>query len=97
MGTPRVFRCNLQVYITFPLQTLIVLYKATLTAGLCVTRIWHSQILNSPVSIGAVMMIFIVGAVFRQLHGWKGDSLDPIGDRVACGLFALPLIALFCP
>lgn len=43
--------------------------------------------------ITALLIILIVGAVFGRLHGSKG-GLKPIGDRVACGLFALPLISL---
>ena len=38
--------------------------------------------------------VLLVGAVFGRLHGASGDKNAAIGDRVMCGLLALPLIAL---
>jgi ABC-type dipeptide/oligopeptide/nickel transport system permease subunit len=44
--------------------------------------------------IASLVVILLVGAVFGRLHGAGGDTHTAIGDRVMCGLLALPLIAL---
>ena len=44
--------------------------------------------------IAALLTLLIVGAVFGRLHGSDGPGLKPVGDRVACGLFAVPLITV---
>jgi len=44
--------------------------------------------------ITALLIVLVVGAVFGRLHGSDSAAIKPIGDRVACGLLALPLISL---
>lgn len=44
--------------------------------------------------IAALLIVLVVGAVFGRLHGSDRVAIKPIGDRVACGLLALPLISL---
>jgi ABC-type dipeptide/oligopeptide/nickel transport system permease subunit len=44
--------------------------------------------------LASLAVILLVGAVFGRLHGASGDKNAAIGDRVMCGLLALPLIAL---
>jgi hypothetical protein len=44
--------------------------------------------------LASLTVILLVGAVFGRLHGASGDKNAAIGDRVMCGLLALPLIAL---
>ena len=46
--------------------------------------------------VAALLAVLVVGTVFGRLHGSSGSDtkLEPIGDRVACGLLALPLISL---
>jgi len=41
--------------------------------------------------VATLLAVLVVGAVFGRLHG---TNYGQIGDRVACGLFALPLIIL---
>jgi hypothetical protein len=43
--------------------------------------------------LSTFIVLLLVGTIFRRLHG-GGDPLDPLGDRVACGLLAVPLIFL---
>lgn len=43
--------------------------------------------------LSTFIVLLLVGAIFRRLHG-SVDALNPLGDRVACGLLAVPLIAL---
>ncbi len=47
--------------------------------------------------LASLTVILLVGAVFGRLHGASGDKNAAIGDRVMCGLLALPLIALAIP
>ncbi|HEX5056572.1 MAG TPA: hypothetical protein VFX02_08750 [Gammaproteobacteria bacterium] len=44
--------------------------------------------------IAALLLVLIVGALFGRLHGSDGGAVKPVGDRVACGLLALPLISI---
>jgi hypothetical protein len=45
--------------------------------------------------IATLLLVLIVGTVFGRLHGSSnGAEVKPIGDRVACGILALPLISL---
>jgi hypothetical protein len=44
--------------------------------------------------VAGLLLILIVGALFGRLHGSEGAGLKPVGDRVACGLLALPLISI---
>jgi hypothetical protein len=44
--------------------------------------------------IAALLIVLVAGAVFGRLHGSDSTAIKPIGDRVACGLLALPLISL---
>lgn len=44
--------------------------------------------------IAALLLVLVVGTVFGRLHGSDSAAIKPIGDRVACGLLALPLISL---
>jgi len=45
--------------------------------------------------IATLMILLIVGAIFGRLHGKdEAGQVKAIGDRVACGLFALPLVSL---
>jgi ABC-type arginine transport system permease subunit len=44
--------------------------------------------------LAGLITLFISGAVFGRLHGAKANGTTAIGDRVMCGLLALPLIAL---
>lgn len=44
--------------------------------------------------IAALLLVLIVGALFGRLHGSDGGAIKPIGDRVACGLLALPLVSI---
>jgi len=44
--------------------------------------------------VAALLIVLVVGAVFGRLHGSDSAAIKPIGDRVACGLLALPLISL---
>jgi hypothetical protein len=44
--------------------------------------------------VAALLIVLVVGAVFGRLHGSDSAAVKPIGDRVACGLLALPLISL---
>jgi hypothetical protein len=43
--------------------------------------------------LSTFIVLLLVGAIFRRLHG-SADGLNPLGDRVACGLLAMPLISL---
>jgi ABC-type dipeptide/oligopeptide/nickel transport system permease subunit len=46
-------------------------------------------------ALASLAMILIVGLVFGRLYGIKKEERDmALGDRVMCGLLALPLIAL---
>ncbi len=44
--------------------------------------------------LASVAMILVAGAVFGRLHGAGESKNVAVGDRVMCGLLALPLIAL---
>lgn len=44
--------------------------------------------------VASMLTLLIVGAVFGRLHGADDSAGKPVGDRVACGLFALPLITV---
>ncbi len=44
--------------------------------------------------LAGLLTLFVSGAVFGRLHNSKTDKSTPVGDRVMCGLLALPLIAL---
>lgn len=44
--------------------------------------------------VATLLLVLLVGTVFGQLHGSAGGEVKPNGDRVACGLLALPLISL---
>jgi hypothetical protein len=44
--------------------------------------------------LASLAMILVAGAVFGRLHGTGDNRNVAIGDRVMCGLLALPLIAL---
>jgi ABC-type dipeptide/oligopeptide/nickel transport system permease subunit len=45
--------------------------------------------------LASLAMILIVGAVFGRLYGTTKQERDmALGDRVMCGLLALPLMAL---
>jgi hypothetical protein len=44
--------------------------------------------------LASLAMILVAGAVFGRLHGAGETRNVAIGDRVMCGLLALPLIAL---
>lgn len=44
--------------------------------------------------VAAMLSVLVVGAVFGRLHGAKGGSVEALGDRVACGLLAVPLISV---
>ena len=45
--------------------------------------------------LASLAMILVAGAVFGRLYGTKEeDRRAAVGDRVMCGLLALPLIAL---
>ncbi|HJS07755.1 MAG TPA: hypothetical protein VJ809_08840 [Pirellulales bacterium] len=46
------------------------------------------------VGVSALLLILIVGALFGRLHGGGDGAVKAIGDRVACGLLALPLISI---
>lgn len=43
--------------------------------------------------MAGVVTLFISGAVFDRLHGPGQTGPTAIGDRVMCGLIAIPLIA----
>lgn len=44
--------------------------------------------------VAALLLVLIVGALFGRLHSSDAGTIKPIGDRVACGLLALPLISI---
>src|SRR5215468_9429604 len=44
--------------------------------------------------LGSLAIVLVAGAVFGRLHGAGETKNVAIGDRVMCGLLALPLIAL---
>jgi hypothetical protein len=46
--------------------------------------------------LSAFIVLLLVGAIFRRLHvsANEQNGLDKIGDRVACGLLAVPLICV---
>jgi hypothetical protein len=44
--------------------------------------------------LSTFIVLLLVGTIFRRLHGGGDGALDPLGDRVACGLLAVPLIFL---
>lgn len=44
--------------------------------------------------LAGLATLFISGAVFGRLHDSAAQESRAIGDRVICGLLALPLIAL---
>jgi ABC-type dipeptide/oligopeptide/nickel transport system permease subunit len=44
--------------------------------------------------VTAMLIVLVVGAVFGRLHGSDGAAVKAVGDRVACGLLAMPLISL---
>ena len=45
--------------------------------------------------LAGFIALLVVGAVFGRLHAseQEGRAIDALGDRVACGLLAVPLIA----
>lgn len=44
--------------------------------------------------VAGLLLVLIVGALFGRLHGSDSAGIKPVGDRVACGLLALPLISI---
>jgi hypothetical protein len=44
--------------------------------------------------VGSLLILLMIGAVFGRLHAKENSGFQPLGDRVACGLFALPLISI---
>ena len=52
--------------------------------------------MGEQVSIGivAITTLLLAGAILGRVHGPATSSVKPIGDRVMCGLLALPLISL---
>ena len=44
--------------------------------------------------VAALLLVLVVGTLFGRLHGSTGGEVKACGDRVACGLLALPLISL---
>jgi hypothetical protein len=44
--------------------------------------------------VTGLLLVLVVGALFGRLHGTDNAPIKPIGDRVACGLLALPLISI---
>ena len=44
--------------------------------------------------VAGLLVILIVGTLFGRLHAKDDATIKPVGDRVACGLLALPLISV---
>lgn len=44
--------------------------------------------------VAALLVVLVVGAVFGRVHGSENAPVKALGDRVACGLLALPLISI---
>jgi len=44
--------------------------------------------------IGSLLLVLLVGTLFGRLHGSAGGEVKAVGDRVACGLLAVPLVSL---
>lgn len=49
---------------------------------------------NVLVGVTALLLVLVVGTIFGRLHGSDDTRIEPIGDRVACGLLALPLVTV---
>ncbi|OGP89036.1 MAG: hypothetical protein A2031_01825 [Deltaproteobacteria bacterium RBG_19FT_COMBO_43_11] len=44
--------------------------------------------------VAVLLIMLVAGTVFGRVHGSNSATINPLGDRVACGLLALPLISL---
>ena len=44
--------------------------------------------------VTGLLLVFVIGAVFGRLHDTDQVDAKPIGDRLASGLLALPLICV---
>ena len=44
--------------------------------------------------VAAIATLLLVGAVYGRVHGSEGGTVKALGDRVASGLFAIPLISV---
>lgn len=44
--------------------------------------------------IAGFLLVLLVGTLFGRVHGSSDDRDKAVGDRVACGLLAVPLISV---
>ena len=44
--------------------------------------------------VAAIATLLLVGAVYGRVHGSEGGTVKALGDRVASGLLAIPLISV---
>lgn len=44
--------------------------------------------------VSTLLLVLLVGTLFGRVHGSAGGEVKAVGDRVACGLLALPLISV---
>ena len=49
---------------------------------------------NALIGVAGITTLLLVGAILGRVHGATGSSVKPTGDRVMCGLLALPFISL---